>query len=73
MMLAPEDLARTRPESRPTLTPWGLARRTVLELCDGQRALADIEREVHARHPALFRSPGEAAVFVAEVATRYTV
>ena len=73
MLLAPEDLARTQPESQPTLSPWGLARRTVLELCDGSRPLAEIEREVRARHRALFRSAGEAATFVAEVVTRYAV
>lgn len=73
MLLAPEDLARTKPDFSPALTPWGLARRTVLELCDGRRPLAEIEGEVRARHGALFGSAGEAATFVAEVVTRYAV
>lgn len=71
MLLAPEDIARTQPDSHPALTPWGVARRTVLELCDGRRPLAEIEREVRARHGELFRSAREAATFVAEVVTRY--
>jgi hypothetical protein len=44
-----------------------------LELCDGQRALSEIEQEVYHRHPGLFRSPGQAAAYVAEVITRYCV
>ena len=34
--------------------------------------LAEIEKEVFGRHPMLFRSPAEAATFVAEVVTRYS-
>ena len=49
----------------------GEARRTVLELCDGRRSVAEIEREVLRRHPTLFASGGVAAEFVAEVVTRY--
>jgi hypothetical protein len=41
-------------------------------LCDGRRTLDEIEREVFARHGALFASPAEAALFVSEVVTRYT-
>lgn len=73
MLIAAEDLARTQPGFRPRLSPWGEARRTVLTLCDGRRALAEIEAEVHARHPGLFASPAAAARFVAEVVTRYAV
>ncbi len=71
MLVTREDLSLTNPAHAPTLTPRGLARRTVLELCDGHRLLGDIEREVHRRHPDLFASPAEAAEFVAEVVTRY--
>ncbi|MEW6544780.1 MAG: 50S ribosomal protein L11 methyltransferase [Nitrospirota bacterium] len=71
MLLCKEDLQRTRPEFVPILTPWGEARRSILELCDGKTPLAEIEKEVHRRHQALFRSPAEAAQFVAEVVTRY--
>jgi hypothetical protein len=60
------------PAYRPVLTERGVARRTVLELCDGGRTLADIEAEVFTRHRPLFTSPHEAAVFVGEVVSRYT-
>lgn len=72
MLLTPDDLRRLNPATIPRLTERGRARRSVLELCDGQRALAEIEREVLRRHPGLFRSPADAAVFVAEVVSRYT-
>ncbi|MGH7164377.1 MAG: 50S ribosomal protein L11 methyltransferase [Nitrospiraceae bacterium] len=71
MLISREDLRRTRPDFIPTLTPWGLARQTVLALCDGERALRDIEQAVFRRHPDLFSSQAEAATFVAEVVTRY--
>jgi hypothetical protein len=60
------------PRSVPVLTDRGEARRSILELCDGIRTLADVEREVYDRHPSLFKSRDEAAAFVAEVVTRYT-
>jgi hypothetical protein len=71
MLIAREDLARTRPAYKPTLTPAGEARLTVLQLSDGQRSLADIEQRVYERHKPLFASPAQAAMFVAEVVTRY--
>ena len=70
-LLALEDLTRTRPDYVPRLSPWGLARRTLLTLCDGRRPLAEIESELCRRHPELFASPAAAAGFVAEVVTRY--
>ena len=73
MLLWREDLERTDLEFVPRLSPWGEARRSVLELCDGRRVLRDIEREVQHRHPALFQSFAEAAAFVTEVVTRYAV
>jgi hypothetical protein len=71
MLLAREDLTRTNPAYTPKLTAPGEARLTVLRLVDGRRTLAEIEREVFAQHADLFASPGEAAMFVAEVVTRY--
>ena len=71
MLLAREDLRAHEPASQPRLSPRGAARRTVLNLCDGGHRLADIEREVFARHPALFATSGEAQAFVAEVVSRY--
>jgi Ribosomal protein L11 methyltransferase (PrmA) len=73
MLICKEDLERTRRDSTPKLTPRGEARLSVLKLCDGQRALSEIEQEVYRRHPSLFRSVNEAAVFVAEVVTRYSM
>ncbi len=73
ILLCKEDLERTDLRFVPRLSPWGEARRSVLELCDGRRALAEIELEIQRRHPALFRSFGDAAAFVTEVVTRYAV
>jgi hypothetical protein len=66
-----EDLERTKPDFVPVLTPRGQARRTVVDLCDGVRTVAEVEEETWRRHPALFRSRDAAAEFVAEVVTRY--
>jgi protein arginine N-methyltransferase 1 len=73
MLIAREDLSRTRPGFVPKLSARGEARLTVLSLCDGKRPLEEIEQEVFARHAPLFRSRDEAATFVAEVVTRYSV
>jgi protein arginine N-methyltransferase 1 len=71
ILISRDDLRRTRPDSIPRLTSHGEARRTVLELCDGARSLADVELQLQARYPKLFPSLSHAAVFVAEVVTRY--
>jgi hypothetical protein len=71
MLLCKEDLLRTQPGFVPKLTPWGKARSSILELCNGVRSLAEIEREIYRRHHDLFPSEAEAAAFVAEVVTRY--
>jgi len=71
MLITREDLERTRPDYVPRLTSWGEARRTLLELCDGKRSLAEIESELCRRHPGLFPSPAAVSGFVAEVVTRY--
>jgi hypothetical protein len=73
MLMSREDTARTRPDWTPALTPRGRARQTVLQLCDGKRPLAEIERELLARHDDVVQSPEAAAEFVAEVVTRYAV
>lgn len=72
MLVCKEDLARSQPAFVPALTPRGEARRSILELCDGRRRLAEIEQEVLRRHPQLFPSLAEAAAFVSEVVTRYS-
>jgi len=71
MLLSPQSKARTQPEFRPTLSAAGQARRTVVNMCDGGHSVAEIEREVLKRHADVVRSEAEAAVFVAEVVTRY--
>jgi protein arginine N-methyltransferase 1 len=73
MLLSKEDLRKTRPEFIPRLSPWGEARRSILELCDGRRPLAEVEQEVYRRHQNLFESPAAAAAFVAEVVTGYAL
>jgi Arginine methyltransferase oligomerization subdomain/Ribosomal protein L11 methyltransferase (PrmA) len=72
MLIDPADVRRTAPGYRPRLTPRGVARLTVLSLCDGVRPLTEIEAAVRARHADLFASEAEAAAFVAEVVTRYS-
>ena len=72
MLLSAEDLARMRPDRVVSLTPWGRARRTVLDLCNGLRTTSEIEAEVHASHRELFPSPADAALFVAEVLINYS-
>jgi hypothetical protein len=72
MLLPEEDLLRTQPGFKPKLVPRGAARRTVVNLCDGARTVAEIEQELLRLHPELFGSRDDAAAFVAEVVTRYT-
>jgi Arginine methyltransferase oligomerization subdomain/Ribosomal protein L11 methyltransferase (PrmA) len=71
MLLAREDLVRTHPGYVPKLTRAGQARMTVLQLADGHRTLEEIERSAYERHEDFFASPAQAALFVAEVVTRY--
>jgi hypothetical protein len=70
MLLAREDLDMTAPQRVPVLTPAGLARRTVLDLCDG-RSIEAIERAVRERHPELLPTTAAASAFVAEVLRIY--
>ena len=72
MLLSREELGSHLPDGSPRLTRRGLARRSVLELCDGGRTLKAIEDEVFRRHPDLFASVGDAQAFVAEVVARYS-
>jgi hypothetical protein len=50
MLLTRDDLARRRPDYVPSLSARGRARKTVLDLCDGARALREVERELFERH-----------------------
>jgi protein arginine N-methyltransferase 1 len=73
MLMCKEDFEKTQLQFIPRLTPRGRARLTVLSLCDGGHALQEVEQETFDRHPELFRTRDEAALFVAEVVTRYTM
>ena len=73
MLVAEEDLRRTQPQSIPRLSRRGEARLTVLTLCDGTRTLAEVEAEMYKRYPDLFPMAAQAARFVSEVVTRYTL
>lgn len=72
MLLDRGALEKTRPAHVPRLSARGRARRAVLELVDGGRSVAEIERAVLVRHAELFPSPHDATVFVAEVLARDT-
>ena len=72
LLVCEEELRRTQPDFAPRLTARGQGRATVLQLCDGHRPLSEIEAEVWRRHRDLFHSEQEAALFVAEVVTRYS-
>lgn len=72
MLLTRDTVRRLHPDLPPRLTERGRARLSVLQLCDGVRPLREVERDVQARHPTLFRSAEDVAVFVAEVVSRYT-
>jgi protein arginine N-methyltransferase 1 len=73
MLLSHEDLKQAHPQFVPNLNPWGKARASVVNLCDGTRTVAQIEEEVLRRHSALFPSLDQASAFVAEVVTAYSI
>ena len=72
LLLAPEDLLRSRPDRVPKLRREGQARITVLGYCDGRRTAGEIEQAVLRDHPNLFPSPAETSRFVAQVLGRDT-
>jgi len=67
MSLMAEELAKTRPDFVPRLSDWGVARRSVINLANGTRTLAEIEEELFRIHSDLFPSRAEAAAYVAKV------
>jgi protein arginine N-methyltransferase 1 len=73
MLLCREDMAMTKPDFVPRLNPWGEARRSVVNLCDGQKTISEIENEIYLHHRSLFSTRAAAAVFVAEVVTGYSL
>jgi SAM-dependent methyltransferase len=72
MLLAPEDLMRSRPDRVPRLSREGQARIAVLGYCDGRRTAREIEQAVLRDHPNLFPSPEEISRFVARALGRDT-
>jgi SAM-dependent methyltransferase len=71
MLLTPEILGKMRLDFVPHLNPWGEARRTVVNLCDGQKSLGEIEKILFEKHRNLFDSLDRAAEFVTEVTAAY--
>jgi protein arginine N-methyltransferase 1 len=67
MYIDPDELAKTRPDFVPRLSDWGLARRSVVNLADGTRTLAEIEKELFRIHSALFPSLAEASAYVTRI------
>ena len=72
MLLAPEDMMRTRPDRVPQLSRDGRARYIVLGYCDGRRTAREIEQAVLQDHPDLLPSRNEVSRFVAQVLGRDT-
>ena len=72
-LICAEDLDKMRPDRVPVLSSWGSARRSVLEFCDGERSVSEIEAELQDRYPDLFPLPSDAALFVSEVLLPYSL
>ncbi len=70
-LLSSEDLDRSRSDHRPVLTRRAATMKTVLDLCDGQHTIADIETETARRHPTAFDGSDAAARVVAELVAKY--
>lgn len=73
LMLTPQELQKTRPDFIPNLSRRGMARRTVLQLCDGATSLTAIEQELYRTYQDVFHSPEEAAAFVGDLVRRNTL
>ena len=71
MLLVPEELAKTRPDFVPRLSRWGEARRTTVNLIDGKRTVAEIEKELFRIHGDLFPSLAKASEYATEVLIPY--
>ena len=70
-LLTPEQLLQANPERVPQLgRKGGMATATVLDYCDGQRTVAQIEAAVVRDHPDLFPSPEVISPFVAKALCR---
>jgi len=68
--LSQERLRKRVSSYAPTLSRRGEAEVCLLAMCNGERTLGEIEQELLARYPDVFRSAPEAAAFVREVVAR---
>lgn len=68
--LSPDKLRKRASSYAPKLSRTRQAELCLLQLVDGQRTVEEIEQELLARFPDLFRSAQEASAFVREVVAR---
>ncbi len=71
--LSRDYLQKQSPSYAPPLSSLGQAARFILNLCDGNTPLAEIEREVFRQYTTLIRTQQDAAAFVAEVLRKYAL
>ena len=71
-LLVLEQIIKRDPTHVPQPGHTGQARRIVLDYCDGQRTVAQIEEAVLRDHPHLFPSEKEISRFVAQVLNKDT-
>lgn len=67
-----ERLRKTQPSFRPKLTRRGEARAFALALCNGRRALVEIEENLFEQYRDLFTGRDQASVFVSELVAHHT-
>ena len=72
-LLERERFARNRPEHIPQVSQTAHARSLVLDYCDGQRSVAQVQAAVLRDHPNLFPSSEEITRFVTKVLSRDTL
>jgi SAM-dependent methyltransferase len=68
--LSAEVLRKIAPDHEPRLSARGQAEHLVLSLSNGETAIADLEQQIGARYPNLFRSKEDVTSFVAEIIAR---
>jgi SAM-dependent methyltransferase len=68
--LSAEVLRKIAPDYEPRLLPRGQAELLVLSLSNGETAIADLEQQIGARYPNLFRTKQDVTSFVAAIIAR---
>lgn len=71
-LLTREQIIKRDPTHVPRASHTGQARRIVLDYCDGQRTVSQIEEAILHKHPDLFPSDKEISRFVAQVLNKDT-